>query len=230
MSNIVYLCVVFISILILSLFIIQWRIESFVIQETNSIVQAIKAVQYAFEQLASSAKDAKKTTIESKSVADVVKKNIEQLIILMDTYESMDNHDIDPVSSINEIQENLNAYIDIYNYMNDKLQLELPALEKNMIMVPTAQATEKRMMQQLSLPINELNKQLEVQVANKKHTIINSQKPVLSGLRPPPDLIRKITLPINRKEKTKTKTTTNPLPEPPIIDIYDRLKIFIKNK
>ena len=190
MSNIVYLCVVFISILVLSLFIIQWKTESFVIEENNSVVQAIQTVQSAFENLGSSAKAAKKTKIDSKSVKDVVKQNIEQLNILNDTYESMDEYDIDPVSSIQRIQENLNAFIDIYNYMNDNLKLELPALAKNMIVVPTAQATEQLMKYQLGLPTHELNKQLEIQLANQKPTVIHSQKPVVSGLKSPPNLIK----------------------------------------
>lgn len=221
MSNIVYLCVVFISILILSLFIIQWRIESFVINETNSVAYAIQTIQHSFDALGKAATDAKKTTIDSNSVTDVVKKNIANLNELMETYERMDDYDIDPVSRINEIQEHMNAFIDIFNYMNVSLKLELPALAKNMIVLPTAQHVEKVMMQRLSLPSAELNKQLEVQIANRKPTVIAAEKPVVSALKPPPELIRKIKSPI--------KQQTKPPPEPPIIDIYDRLKIFIKN-
>ena len=228
MSNIVYLCVVFISILVISLFIIQWRIESFIIHEDNSVIQTIRFVQDSFEGLKASAKKAKQTTIDSKSVKSVLSKNIDQLDILVDTYETMDRYTLDPVSSMNKIQENLNAFIDIYNYVNDKLKLEQPALERNMIKVSTAQYSEQKMNQQLGLPSNELNKQLEVQLANQKPMVIHSQKPVVSALKPPPNLINIIKP--SKKPSTKPSTKeVKSMPEPDIIDIYDMLNDFIKN-
>jgi hypothetical protein len=223
MKGLIYLTIVFISILLVTILIKHQTQEPFVIFKDDIVLSAIDDVKNAFTNvgIAAEAKNKKtiKTPTETKPVSYVVKKNKSNLDTLAATYESMDEYDIDPISSINSIQANLNEYIEIYNYINGKLRLDLQALKTNMIVLPTAQSSQQEFNQKLFLSPTALSKQLETQLAKKVPSIISAKLPVQSALHPPPELIK-----IYKAPPEKPQTLAPKPNEPPIFDIYDQLK------
>jgi len=217
--GLIYLNIVFISIILLSIFIKRTIQEPFVILKDDVVLEAIDIVKSAFTMIETAAKKQKKNVIqtkkETKLVSYVVKKNKENLDVLAATYESMDEYNIDSVSIVNYIQANLNEYIEIYNYINGKLVLNLQAMKTNMIVVPTAQVSQKKFNQMLALSPPALNKELKMQLANKVSTTVSTKLPVQSALHPPRSLIKVTVLPPVKDKPQKE--------EKPIFDIYDQL-------
>lgn len=218
-SEIIYLAIVFISILIVTILINRTIREPFIILPNNSVIGAIEIVKKSFTALKTKAEEMKKTEIqtpkETKLTSYVIEQNLKNLDALSATYESMDNYDLDPVSSVNSIQANLNEYIEIYNYINGKLELGLDALKTNMITVPTAQSSWVEFNKKLALSPTALNKQLKQNVVNKVPTTISSRLPVQSALQSPPKLIKVYKAPPQKSEVFEE--------DMPIFDIYDQL-------
>lgn len=219
--ELIYLTIVFISIVALSIFINYSTLEEpFVILNNNTVLIAIDDVKNAFRNIETAAEEQKKkeiqTPTETKLVSYVVNENIKNLDVLAATYESMDEYNIDPVSAVNSIQANLNAYIEIYNYMNGKINLGLEVLKTNIIVVPSAQLSAVEFNQKLSLTPKELNNKIDTELTKKIPTTISAKLPVQSALHPPPQLIKIYKAPPEKKEIQQTR-------EIPIFDIYDQL-------
>jgi len=149
------------------------------------------------------------------SVSSVVSVNIQHLDALAATYIAMDNYEQDPVSSLNTIQNELNAYIDIYSYMNDKYKLGLPAIAKNMLLIHSSQASCNEFQRKLALPRAQLYSKLEDDILHKVPTQVVASMPLVSALEPPAELIR---------SGLKTKKQSDKIQSYPTIDIFSRLK------
>jgi|UniRef100_A0A6C0HFS8 hypothetical protein len=154
-------------------------------------------------------------TIETLPISNIISVNLQHLDSLAATYIAMDEYEQDPVSSLNTIQKELNAYIDIYTYINDRYKLALPAIPKNTLLIRSAQSSCKEFQRKLSLPRAQLYSQLKYDILHKVPTQVVATMPMISSLEPPPELIR---------SELKNKKYSDKIHTYPRIDIFPRLK------
>jgi hypothetical protein len=135
-TKLVFLGIVFISIISITIFLNNTT-ENF--NSSDSIVEKIDMLKNAFITLKQSTTNmaTKKLDILGGPlpVSEIIEKNITNINSLNTTYNNLLNgpnaHDIKVIRDT--MQKSINEFIDRYNYINKKLKLKLPGLEKSNI-------------------------------------------------------------------------------------------------
>ena len=135
-TKLVFLGIVFISIISITIFLNNTT-ENF--NSSDSIVEKIDMLKNAFRTLQQSTTNMATKKLDMPGgplpVSEIIVKNITNINSLNTTYNNLLNgpnaHDIKLIRDT--MQKSINEFIDRYNYINKKLKLKLPGLEKSNI-------------------------------------------------------------------------------------------------